>query len=443
VRRVFPPIWPSARGIWLLLALCALLALWSVVPLAIVPLVIAAAVTAALVAADLALGPSTRALSLRREPVGFVALRRTAEVTYVLENRSGSALRAGALESPVALLDFARPELDVRVGPRSRATFSQAFVPLERGTARFRTIYCWTENAIGVLRRRFAADEAADVRVFPDLSAVAGYGNLARRRTLLEAGLRKLRLRGVGTEFESLREYAAGDAFRSVDWKASARRGRLMVAQHEVERSQQVIVALDAGRLMYPRIGPQRKFDYALTAALSVARVAQIAGDGVGLVAFAARPLANIAPRRGAAHHAALVRTVYDLQPVFEEPDYEAVIAGIGACYTKRSLVIMFTDLFDPVASATVLGSLALLVPRHLVMCVLMNDAAIARALAREPATPREAYRASVAMTLADERRAAIAILRSRGIIVIDVPAQDLTVALLDAYLDVKARSLL
>jgi uncharacterized protein (DUF58 family) len=443
MRRVFPPVWPSARGIWLLLALCASLALWSVVPLAVVALVLTAAVSAALVAADIALGPSTRTMSLKRDAVGFVALRRSGEVSYVIENRSASALRVAVLESPVAILDFVRPELRVLVGPRSRATFAQPFIPRERGIARFGALYCWTENAIGVLRRRFAVDEAADVRVFPDLSAVEGYGNLARRRTLLEAGLRKLRLRGVGTEFESLREYAAGDAFRAIDWKATARRGRLMVMQHEVERSQQVIVALDAGRLMYPRLGPQRKFDYALTAGLSVARVAQIAGDGVGLIAFAARPLANIAPRRGAAHHAALARAIYGLQPVFEEPDYEAVIAGIAARYTKRSLIIMFTDLFDPVASATVLGSLALLVPRHLAMCVLMNDASIAKALSREPATPREAYRASVAMTLADERRAAIAILRSRGIIVIDVPAQDLTVALLDAYLDVKARSLL
>jgi uncharacterized protein (DUF58 family) len=443
VRSVFPPIWPSARGIWLLLALCMLLALWSVVPLAIVALGIAAALVAALVAADLALGPSRRALSLRREPIGFVALRRSGEVTYVLENRSPGALRAGVLETPVAILAFAQSEIGVRVGPRSRATFSQTFTPLERGTARFGTMYCWTENAIGVFRRRLAADQAADVRVFPDLSAVEGFGNLARRRTLLEAGLRKLRLRGVGTEFESLREYTAGDAFRSIDWKATARRGRLMVMQHEIERSQQVIVALDAGRLMCPRIGPQRKFDYALRAGLSVARVAQIAGDAVGLVAFAARPLANIPPRRGTAHHAALVRAVCDLQPLFQEPDYEAVMADIGARYTKRSLIILLTDLFDPVASATLLGGLTLLVPRHLAVCVLMNDAAIAKALEREPETAREAYRASVAMTLADERRAAIAILRSRGIIVIDVPAADLTVALLDAYLDVKARSLL
>jgi uncharacterized protein (DUF58 family) len=443
VRTVFPALWPSPRGIWALLALCALLALGSVVPAALVALALGAAVLAAVVVADLALGPSTSTLRVARETPDFVALRRAGRLSYDVENRGRSAVRIGVLESPVRLIDAGTGMLEATVGARSRATLDLSFLPVERGSAALGPIYCWADNAIGLVRRRFAVDATGELRVFPDLSAVEGYGTLARRRTLLEAGLRRLRLRGAGTEFESLREYAAGDAFRSIDWKASARRRRPMVVQYEVDRSQQVIVALDAGRLMHPRIGPQRKFDYALTAALSVARVAEAAGDAVGLVAFAARPLLDVAARRGSAHHAALVRAACDLQPVFEEPDYEGIAAGIATRCRKRSLVVLFTDLFDPVASAAVLSSLAPLARRHLVMCVLMNDAAIATALGGEPQTPRDAYRAGVAITLADQRRAAIAVLRSRGIIVVDAPATALTVALLDAYLDVKGRGLL
>jgi uncharacterized protein (DUF58 family) len=126
-----------------------------------------------------------------------------------------------------------------------------------------------------------------------------------------------------------------------------------------------------------------------------------------------------------------------------EEPDYETTFTDLKRRYSKRSLVVMFTDIFDPAASAAVLGGLATLVPRHLVMCVLMNDAAISEALAARARAPREAYRTSVAMSLADERQKAIATLRALGIIVIDVPAPQLTVALLDAYLNVKARGLL
>jgi uncharacterized protein (DUF58 family) len=138
-----------------------------------------------------------------------------------------------------------------------------------------------------------------------------------------------------------------------------------------------------------------------------------------------------------------LAHAAYDLQPRLEEPDYETIFTELRRTYSKRSLVILFTDMFDPVTSASVLAALGSLVPRHLAMCVLMNDAAIATALEEEPRTVAGAYRTAVAMTLADERAKAVAILRSRGIIVVDVPANRLTVALLDAYLEVKARGLL
>ena len=252
------------------------------------------------------------------------------------------------------------------------------------------------------------------MRVFPDLLDLERVGTLAQRRTRLDAGVRRLRVRGAGTEFESLRDYAPGDAFASIDWKATAHRGRLTVAQYEIERSQQVIVVLDAGRLMCAPAGEQRKFDYALTAALSVARIATIAGDAVGLIAVAARPLVDIAPRRGAAHHAALVRAAYGLQPAMEEPDYEAIVARIKSRYAKRSLVIVFTDLFDPVASAAVLASLTHLVPRHLVVCALMSDALFGGALEHEPRTrarcvPRQRRADVVRRTARGDRRAALA----------------------------------
>ena len=138
----------------------------------------------------------------------------------------------------------------------------------------------------------------------------------------------------------------------------------------------------------------------------------------------------------------ALARASYDLQPRFEEPDYETVFTELRRRHAKRSLVILFTDIFDPVTSAAVLAGLGTLVPRHVAMCVLMNDAAIEAALDAPPVTVHDAFRTSVAMTLADERAKSIAILRGRGIIVVDVPAPKLTVALMDAYLDVKARGL-
>jgi uncharacterized protein (DUF58 family) len=443
MRSVAPALWLSARGVWVLLGLSALLAAASVARPLLYVFAAGTALALALLAADAFLGPSARALRIVRRPVSLVAMRRSTQAVYDIENRAAIALRIGIFETPIPTLDFAEIAVTGAVPARSATTFELAFTPRERGLVHFGELFVWVENRIGLLRRRYRVAAEEDVRVFPDLSAVEGYGTLAKRSTLLDAGLRRLRMRGVGSEFESLRDYEPGDAFRLVDWKATARRGRMMVAQYQAERSQNVIVALDCGRLMTPRIGQQRKFDYALTGALSIARVAQMASDNVGLIAFAGKPLLSIAPRRGAAHVSALAQATYDLQPRFEEPDYETTFTALRRRYSKRSLIVLFTDMFDPVTSASVLAGLGALVPRHLAVCVLMNDAAIAAALDREPSTPADAYRTSVAMSLADERAKSIAVLRARGIIVVDVPAPKLTVALLDAYLDVKARGLL
>ncbi|HEV3157941.1 MAG TPA: DUF58 domain-containing protein [Candidatus Baltobacteraceae bacterium] len=443
MRRIFPAIWLSTRGIVVLLVFVAGLAGWSLIPAALFPVELGTIALIIALCVDLRLGPSTQELFVERESVPRLTLGRTAKLSYRIENRSSSPIRFGLLETPLPTLDFEREIATGAVAAHAHIRFEQAVLPRERGTLRFGTLYLWTENVAGLLRRRFAVDAPSEASVFPDLSAVERYGNLARRTTLLEAGLRRIRQRGIGSEFESLREYVPGDAFRSVDWKATARRGRLIVAQREPERSQQVIIVLDRGRILLPRIGKQRKFDYALTAALSVAEVARAADDKVGLIAFGARDFTIVAPGRTRAHRAALRKAVLNLQARPEEPDYERLFTELKTRYTKRSLIVLFTDIFDPVTSAGVLAGISRLVPRHLVICVLMNDQAIENALEREPLTVDDAYRTAVAMKMSDHRENAIMKLRSIGILVIDVPAPRLSIALLDAYLDVKARGAL
>jgi uncharacterized protein (DUF58 family) len=316
-------------------------------------------------------------------------------------------------------------------------------VPRERGRTALRSYHARILSGLGIveLRRNYRVPVA--VRVMPDLSALDRSGDLVARTKLLESGLRRLRRRGVGGEFESLREYTIDDAFRSIDWKATARRGKPMVAQYEVERAQQIVVALDAGRLMSPRLDDRRKLDYAVSAALAMAAIARLAADRVGVIAFAAQVIARVAPGSGAQHSAQLTDLLSDLEPRFEESDYERAFLEIERTLRRRSLIVLFTDLFDPIASSAVLGAAKLLTTRHLVLIVLMNDAAIGQALRTAPHDARDAYRAAVAATLADERARAVATLRDRGILVVDVPAAELTVALLDAYVDVKSRGLL
>jgi uncharacterized protein (DUF58 family) len=396
---------------------------------------------AALVALDVALLRAP--LEIVRLPPPRLALARRDAFVYEVTNRAPAARFVALVEAPARRLAIDLAEVRARVGPRSRTTLQVGVVPRERGRTALRSFHARIRTPLGFVELRRAYAAPVDLRVTPDLSALDRSGDLVARTKLIESGLRRLRRRGAGGEFSSLREYGPDDSFRAIDWKASARRGKAMVATYEVERAQQIVVAIDGGRLMTPRLGDRRKLDYAVSAGLAIAAIARLAADRVGIYAFAATALARVLPGTGTQHAAQLTDALSDLEPRFEESDYERAFLDLGRSLRRRSLVVLFTDLFDPVASSAVLAAAQLLVPRHLVLVVLMNDAAIAEALRRRPGGVRDAYRAAVAATLAEERARAVATLRERGILVVDVPAVELTVALLDAYVEIKTRGLL
>ena len=361
-------------------------------PLAIA---LATALTAATIA-DAILGPTSSALHVARTPPEHFALGSRAELSYSVENRSNRALRIGIIETPARTLRFETDELIAVVPPQSRARLKRPVMPLTaRSPIELGTLYVWYENSLGLIRRRLRIPAPQTIRVYPDLAAVERYGKLHLRNRTIEAGLRRMKLRGTGTEFESLREWSDGDAFRTIDWKATARRGKLMVAQHEVERSQNVMLLLDCGRLMTPRIGARRKLDYAVTAALSLATIAGLASDRVGLVAFAHEILAASAPRSTRSSIARLTDSLYGLEPRFEESNYTRAFAYLRHHLHKRSLIVFLTDVIDPLAQAAVMAEVGSLARHHLLICVFMNDAAVsdgarARAADRERRVSRE-----------------------------------------------------
>jgi len=435
-------VWFTPRALWLAAACAFVLALGSFSP----PFTwIGVAAFAALIIAtigDAIRVASGKPVTVQRDVSEHLALRRHATLRYRVSNARAYPMQVTIVETPVPALRLEPEDLRAIVPPGVTVDVERDVLPLARGTVSFEAMYVTVQSTLGLIERRFRIDVPAGARVFPDLSSVERYGSLRARNRIIETGLRRMRERGVGTEFESLREWATGDAFRSIDWKATARRGRLMVSQYEIERSQNVMLVLDAGRLMTPWLGEQRKFDYAITAALSCGVIAGLASDKVGLIAFAKDILAASAPRATGGTLARLISDVHDVQPRMEESDYDNAFAYLRTHLRKRSLVIFFTDMFDPVAQSALLTQIGTLARRHLVVCVFMNDAAVESALAAVPEDLAGAYRASVALELERERRSARAVLERLGVQTIDVPARKLSAALIDEYLRIKQRAL-
>jgi len=436
-------VWFSARCLCVFLALAALFTVSLWVPWAWYLGCVASLVVATLMFIDVLWGPRGVDLGITREGGPHFTLGVRSALQYCVANHSRVAVRCGLIETPVGLVRFDADEVHAVIARRSFARLERSLLPCERGKAALTVLYVWFENRIGLFRRRMRISARLEIRVYPDLSAVQRYRNLRSHNRLIESGLRRMRLRGTGTQFESLREWSQGDAYRWIDWKATAKRGKLMVAQHEVERSQNVMLLLDCGRLMTARLANRSKFDYAVTAALSLATIAGLANDKIGFLAFEEDLIDALDPQPSRKAIPEIARRIYGLQPRFAESDYRGAFTYLRLHVAKRSLIVFFTDMFDPVVSAAVIQQVAGLAARHLVVCVFMNDAAIQKAVTIPTLSVQDAYRASVALTLLEERRKAAALLAVRGVRVIDVPAPALSVSLIDAYLQIKQRGLL
>jgi uncharacterized protein (DUF58 family) len=435
--------WCSPRFLWLLGGIAFVLACSAGVRLAF-PL--AGLLAALLLAATLfdALTLPACPPGVRRELPGHFCLGRIAEVRYQLESTSDHAMTVAFEEAPMRTMTQSKREHSVKLRARGRCVVTTEVTPAARGSDAFTCIYLRYESSgLGLVRRRSVIEALQPIRVLPDLSALKRYGRLHVRNRFIEAGLRRLRLRGNGSEFESVREYADGDGFRSIDWKATARRGKVMVVQREIERAQDVMLMLDCGRLMTARLDRLRKLDHAIAAALSLASIASLASDRVGAIAFAATVLAARAPRPTTSSARALVEALYGVEARFEESDYARALSYVRTHLQRRSLVVLFTDVIDPIAQSAVLAELGSLARRHVVLCVLMNDSALSEILSRVPQDAPAAYRVGVALELEQERKTAARALRRSGVMVLDVPAARLSASAIEEYLRIKSRAVL
>jgi uncharacterized protein (DUF58 family) len=228
-----------------------------------------------------------------------------------------------------------------------------------------------------------------------------------------------------------------------MDWKATARRRKPIVRKYEVERHQNILVMLDAGRMMTAAVGSLTKLDCAVNAALLVTHAAVDHGDKVGLLAFAEDVLTYLPPRAGRKQVGRVLQALYGIQPSLIEPDYGAAFRYLATRHLQRALVVVFTDLVDARASTRLLRHVAAIMPHHLALLVAIADPALSRHAQDAPATAETVYRQAVARDLLEERADALNGITARGGLALDVPPDGLNVAVVNRYLEVKRKGLL
>ena len=433
---------PTTRALWLA-ALSLVPAAVALLSPSIAPLLIALDVALlVLIAVDFGLSPRSESLQIRRmvEPVLSSGRVNLVKLELVLAPGSRRAVSG-------ELRDWVTPGPAIE-GHRQRFTVTGTTVlewrltPSTRGDLQFGPLTLRLDGPLGLCMRRQSIALPQSVKVFPDLSVLTRDA-LTLARAEDQAARRVVRVRSEGREFESLREYRPGDDRRSIDWKATARRGKPFVRQHQPERNQQVILLLDCGRHMAGEVDGRRKLDHAVDAALRLAKVALDQGDLVGVLAFGRDVKRWLPPRKGAEQLRAITQALYQVEAVLEESNYGAAMDQAFARGARRSLVIVLTDLVDRETAASLLLRTRRLVPRHLPMIVSLQDEAVHRLATEIPQTSRAAYERVVAGRLERDGEATVARLREGGARVVRGTPATFAIAGVRAYLDVKQRGLL
>lgn len=312
----------------------------------------------------------------------------------------------------------------------------------ERGLYTFKHVFLRYYGGLGLWKKQVLIQLPQEVRVYPDLAAVRGVLGSLQNALILD-GNRIHRKHRSGSDFHYVRDYSEGDEPRYINWKASARTAKLMTNEYRPEKGKIVTLLLDCGRMMGIELGSQVKLDRCLEAALALASVALKQGDQVSLLAFSNRVKVFVPPGKGIAHLHTLTEAVYDLKHDFVEPIYSTALAYLQRYLKKRSFIVLFSDMESYLYDNGLLPYMQRLRRGNPALLLSLGDPLLYDWARIQPEDSHHAYIQSIAHKFTVDRKRYIYIMAGQGIPVLDVPADLLTLSVVNAYLDLKARDAL
>lgn len=380
--------------------------------------------------------PASR-ITARRELPARLGLGVRNRVSVVIANGSDLPVEV-RVRDEIPLELSPEPEVvSTVVAARAESTVDYTVLPRRRGAVELGWICLRWCGPLGLMlgqKRVEPSEEARVGRVYPHYVDYSRF-ILESRIRLRREGPQRLRIAQRADEFESLREYVPGDEARRVDWKATARRRRLIIRNYEEERSKDILILIDAGRMMAPEADGLTKLDRAINAALMIATVAAERRDRVGLFVFADEPLVFIPPAHGRLQAKRFMDALYDVSVHPVEPNFAKAFGYLKLKHRKRGMVILFTDFIDSEASTQLLGHVSAIMQQHLCLFISIRDQSLEQAAVTEIRRVSDVYRRVVAEQVIHDRDVALGQLRNRGATVMDVPPNRLTIEAVNRYL--------
>jgi uncharacterized protein (DUF58 family) len=358
-----------------------------------------------------------------------------------VRNRHHRAAQFEIRDEPPEAFQIEKRILKGKIPARQNWEGIYRLTPLRRGDYLFGDISLRWLGPLGLVQRQATLPFKVNVKVYPNLLDIHRYELLLRRNRLHEMGLRTSRAHGEGTEFERLRDYLPDDEFKRINWKATARRNMPVTTEYQVERSQNVIAVVDTGRMMQSPVANIAKLDYVVNAVLFLSYVAAGKGDRMGLMTFADDVQTYLSPKQGRGQFYRMLETLYRVDPQPVEPDYKRALSYLAVKQRRRSLVIIFTDIISQMGVNQLLGQVSILARHSLPLVVTISDPDVHQAAENSPHDSLSVYQHAIANQMLEQRRLLLDSLRLRGVLTLDVPANQLSMAVINRYLELKART--
>jgi uncharacterized protein (DUF58 family) len=410
--------------------------------------------------------PLPGSISVTRRFLHSPALGERSEIEYDVLQQSNRIVTVIVTDDLHVALIATPQSLRVVAYPRDTARVVMECYPGIRGDFRSGKIYLRYMRELRLVERWAVCDSEQGVRVFPASEQVGDSSAFyLMRARQIELQKRRLRLRGIGREFESLRDYQGGDELRNISWTATARRGKLITRQFTTERSQQVWIVLDSGRLSRtafelrrsapPAVGEGEQesaerlvlnvtqLDQATTAAVMLAQVIGGSGDKFALLSYGRAVQQQLLPGSGPVHLRMMIKLLSQVKSEGAEANHLQAASRLKTLQRRRGLVIWITEIAESAGRPEVVSAVAELVKRHLVVLVLLQHPELDALAAREPKNVEEMFASTAAQEMLERRRETILKLRQQGVLVVETTPAEVGASAISKYLEVKAQGLL
>jgi len=431
----------TPRLYWILGGLCATGLAAGLSSLVFPVWVAFAAMTAVAAAVDLTMLWGASAPTVRRRTPESLALGVWTDIGLEIHNRSGRPWTMEVFDKPPGTFETDGLPQRGRVPEGKKLEVDYRLKPTDRGEHSYEPVDIRLHGPLGLFRRQMECGGAREFRVYPNFEAVARYALLAVADKIGHMGIRQVRRRGQGMEFSHLREYREGDLSRQIDWKATARHQKLISREYEDERDQHIVFMLDCGRRMRASDGDLSHFDRSLNASLLLSHVALGQGDSVACSTFGGRDV-WVPRQKGTGGMNVILSRLYDLEPSTAPSDFTRAARRVATRQRRRSLVILLTNLYDQLTDE-LLEAMALLRERHVVLVASLRELVVEQMLDRPLRRFDDALLTAAGHDYLQRRQETHDVLTSRGVMLLDVAPPDLSVQLVNQYIEIKRRGLL